>query len=123
MIGFFMNRYKWESIWYTGRMPVKYWLKFRIEDIIDIINIWYGKRNSFWKHYSPVTLKHMLSTNLLLGSWFVGTWTGPQRDLICLKECKTNKEANKWLSPAGKTILSATLKAVWKYHKLKKCGK
>jgi len=35
------------------------------------------------------------------GSWLAGVWTGPQADLICLKKCDTNAEANEWLSPSG----------------------
>ena len=37
------------------------------------------------------------------GSWFAGVWTGPQFDLICVKKCKSNPEAEIWLSPSGKT--------------------
>lgn len=35
------------------------------------------------------------------GRWHAGVFTGPQRDLICVKNCDTNEEAEKWLSPEG----------------------
>jgi hypothetical protein len=38
-----------------------------------------------------------------LRRFFAGTWTGPQLDLICVKECDTNEVANRWMSPEGKT--------------------
>lgn len=46
-------------------------------------------------------------------SWFVGTWTGPDRDLICVRDCDTSEEAERWLSPPGRTILHAALRAAW----------
>lgn len=49
------------------------------------------------------------------GRWMVGVWTGPQRDLICVRHCDTNEEAERWLSPGSHTILGATLKALWRH--------
>lgn len=46
------------------------------------------------------------------GECFVGTWTGPDSDLLCVRRCKTLEEAEMWLSPPGHTILGATLKAL-----------
>jgi len=46
------------------------------------------------------------------GRWHVGTWTGPHGDLICVRRCDTREEAERYLSPSGKTIFSATIKAV-----------
>jgi hypothetical protein len=48
------------------------------------------------------------------GRWMVGVWTGPEMDLICLKRCETNKEANQWLSPNAPTVVLATLAALGK---------
>lgn len=48
------------------------------------------------------------------GCFFVGVWTGPQRDLICVRRADTNQAAERFLSPSGRTILDATIKAVWK---------
>ena len=45
------------------------------------------------------------------GACFVGVWTGPQRDLICIKPCTTNQEAEKYLSPPGWTITHAAIRS------------
>lgn len=45
---------------------------------------------------------------------FVGTWTGPQNDLLCVRRCDTAEEAERCLSPGARTILGAALKAWWK---------
>jgi len=58
---------------------------------------------------NPGTLKNMIKWD---GRWHVGFWTGPQLDLVCIKKCKTNEEADRYLSPGGRTILSATLKTL-----------
>lgn len=50
--------------------------------------------------------------------WHAGVWTGPQRDLICVKNCSTNAEAEKWLSPGGWTPDEAVALAVAKFEKL-----
>jgi hypothetical protein len=50
---------------------------------------------------------------------YVGCWTGPQSDLICLKHCETNREAEIWLSPPGWTILHAAILAWLKLRRLK----
>jgi hypothetical protein len=44
--------------------------------------------------------------------WHVGVWTGPDRDMFCLKQCTTNEQAEQWLSPGGNTIQEAFEKAV-----------
>ncbi len=33
------------------------------------------------------------------GRWMVGVWTGPQNDLLCVRHCRSNHEAEKYLSP------------------------
>jgi hypothetical protein len=45
----------------------------------------------------------------------VGVWTGPHHDLLCVRHCETNEEAEAWLSPSGRTILGATLRSMWVY--------
>lgn len=45
---------------------------------------------------------------------YVGVWTGPQLDLICVRECETNAEAEIWLSPEGWTIFDAALRSWFK---------
>lgn len=41
----------------------------------------------------------------------VGVWTGPNRDLLCVKECATAEEAEACLSPSGWSITHAVLRA------------
>lgn len=53
------------------------------------------------------------------GRFHLGKWSGPQFDLLCLKRCKTNKEAEVWVSPGGRTILLAAVLAILKYYYLK----
>ncbi len=50
----------------------------------------------------------------------VGVWTGPQKDLLCLKGCQSNPEADLWLSPNAETKEDALKLAVRQYRKLKK---
>ena len=49
---------------------------------------------------------------------FVGIWTGEQRDLICVKKCDTNKEAEKALSPEASNIFIAAVRAYIKAREL-----
>lgn len=48
------------------------------------------------------------------GTCLVGTWTGPDLDLLCVKECETTHEAEASLSPEGWTITHAAIRAWWK---------
>lgn len=41
-----------------------------------------------------------------------GYWTGEQGDLLCVKECKTNKEAEKYLSPLCRSRIIAFIKFI-----------
>lgn len=59
-----------------------------------------------------------LLNDLRRGVFYVGEWTGPDRDLICVKRCETSEEANRWLSPRGRTPLIAAVKAALKRWKL-----
>jgi len=46
-----------------------------------------------------------------------GYWTGEEKDLICLKKCKTNEESEKYLSPLDENILIAFCKFIYyKYY-------
>jgi hypothetical protein len=45
---------------------------------------------------------------------YVGIWTGPEQDLLCLRKCSTVEQAEKFLSPGGWTILHAVLLSVWR---------
>ena len=50
----------------------------------------------------------------------IGVWTGPQGDLLCLKSCVTNAEADLWLSPMRETHEQALKASVMQYTKLKR---
>jgi len=50
--------------------------------------------------------------------WHAGIWTGPQLDLICVRRCDTNAEAERCLSPGASTILGAVLAAYCKAREL-----
>ncbi len=43
-------------------------------------------------------------------SWFVGVWH-TNFDLLCVRRCETEEEAEKWLSPEGHSFLEAIDKA------------
>lgn len=45
------------------------------------------------------------------GTCLVGTWTGPDADLLCVRQCDTSEQAEACLSPEGWTITHAALRA------------
>ncbi len=44
--------------------------------------------------------------------WHAGIWTGPQNDLLCVKKCDTNDEANRYLSPGANSPYEAVAQAI-----------
>jgi hypothetical protein len=50
--------------------------------------------------------------------WHAGIDTGPQGDLICVRPCLTNEEAERWLSPGGWTPDEAVDLALAKLERL-----
>ncbi len=60
-----------------------------------------------WFPLAGESSKHGFERN----ACYVGIWTGPQLDLICVKRCNTNEEANRFLSPPGRTMLDAAIRA------------
>ena len=61
-------------------------------------DIWYA-------HPGPMKPHH---------DWYAGIWTGPQHDLICVRRCDNNEDAEFCLSPGADTILGAVLLACLK---------
>lgn len=60
-------------------------------------------------------------------SYYVGTWTGPDHDLLCVRRCETSAEAERCLSPVGHSILFAAVRSLmllsvvrWEDSKAKK---
>jgi hypothetical protein len=47
------------------------------------------------------------------GSFMVGVFTGKDGDLLCVKKCGSWEDPEAWLSPGGRSILGATLKALY----------
>jgi len=43
--------------------------------------------------------------------WHVGVWAGPDNDLICVWPAATKERAKLMLSPGGRTITSAAVRA------------
>jgi len=91
-------------------------------DLTTAIMVLYGWTDMWYANpFEKGTL--LTNDNIGLGTnfgprWACGVWTGPQRDLVCLKECETNEEANIWLSPMGYTPKAAALKARKKIRSL-----
>jgi hypothetical protein len=52
-------------------------------------------------------------------SYRVGIWTGPDMDMLCTKWCATDRDAERWLSPGGPTMLLAAMCAVAKHYRTK----
>ena len=52
--------------------------------------------------------------------WFVGDWTGPDHDLICVRRCDTKEEAERCLSPIARTILGAAVKSWLTLHRIRR---
>ncbi len=76
-----------------------------IAELIIHLNGW----DAVW-YANPGKLSRWLLSS---GRWHVGFWTGPHNDLVCVARTASRTAAEKWLSPGGRTILSAALKAMW----------
>ena len=61
--------------------------------------------------FTDIWYAHPGPDGILRNRWHAGFWTGPQKDLICVKKCETNEEAEEWLSPGANTPIAAILAA------------
>ena len=74
-------------------------------------DVWYLGSNKpdryrrWWQFFGPNTC-------------YVGVWTGPDADLLCVCECATNEEATLCLSPSGWTIGHAAIRSLLKRFSL-----
>ena len=50
---------------------------------------------------------------------YVGVWTGPDSDLLCVRECSTREEAERCLAPSGWTITHAAVRSWVKFMRLR----
>ena len=82
---FVMNYMGWDGVWMPGALPVEL-------------------------RTPAVPLPPLIPE---VGACLVGTWTGPDGDLLCVRECDTAEEAEKWLSPPGRMIIDAVARSVW----------
>lgn len=48
----------------------------------------------------------------LARQYMVGVWTGPDADMLCVRRCSWQCDADRYRSPPGWTILDATLRSV-----------
>jgi len=77
------------------------WRAFHDAGFMDITYFHPGPRNYRAEKFGP--------------RWHAGVWTGPQRDLLCVKACETNEEAELCLSPGGWTPEEAVKLALEKW--------
>lgn len=47
----------------------------------------------------------------------VGIWTGPDRDLICVRPARSRAEAEYYLSPMCRSLMVAIIRAIIKYFR------
>lgn len=94
-----MNRCGWDAVWFLGT---------------------YGQPAPWWNGPEPDPTVHpwwslkFLGTNSRGdGHVLVGIWSGPHGDLLCVRDCETREDANRWLAPSGRTILHACMKSLW----------
>lgn len=52
------------------------------------------------------------STVFKIPHFYVGVLTGPDKDLVCVRQCNSKCEAERNLAPPGYTVLDATLRSL-----------
>lgn len=45
-------------------------------------------------------------------AFMVGVWTGPDGDMLCVRRCSWQCDAERYASPPGRTILDAALRSM-----------
>ena len=85
--------------------------------ILEIVMHRMGWTDAWYAHCGPFDLGWFREV-CLRGRWSVGVWTGPQHDLLCIKRCATNAEAELYLSPGAPTATLACLAALAKARRL-----
>lgn len=70
------------------------WSEFHAAGFTDI---WYAHPGPKpYAHYQTGEVRERFGPR-----WHAGVWTGPDRDLLCVKPCDTAEDAERWLSPGG----------------------
>jgi hypothetical protein len=86
--------------------------------IVEAIMHRMGWADIWYAHPGNFGMRHFRRRYIWPGRWGVGVWTGPQNDLLCIKRCDTNEEAERCLSPLAPTALAACLFALGKCTRL-----
>jgi len=100
-----MAKYGWTDLWYANPFPKG----AEINDTTTNEDRWvqqFGKPST-----GMDDIKDRLAIPWSGPRWHVGVWTGPDSDLVCLKDCNTKEEAERWLSPGGWTPADAVHQA------------
>ncbi len=84
---YIMSRCGWDAVWYLGGDPSS--------------ARYLRAPGARWWHF------------LRAGACLVGEWTGPDMDLLCVRQCDSAADARRWLSPPGRFVLDATLRSLW----------
>jgi hypothetical protein len=88
------------------------WAQFHEAHFTDI---WYAHPGRHpYEDYQPGGAREHFGPR-----WHAGVFTGPQHDLICVRSCATNDEAERYLSPGGWSPEEAVRLAL---HKLATLG-
>lgn len=67
-------------------------------------------------HYANAFLPDEKPLTDMPNRWHVGIRTGPNHDTICVKQCYTNEDVRKYLSPGGSSINEALIKSIRVYE-------
>ncbi len=59
----------------------------------------------------PGADRHRPLDALTTPGFFVGVWTGPDKDMFCVRRCERKCHAEKYKSPPGYTVLDAAIRA------------
>ena len=79
--------------------------------IAELVMHCVGWSDSWYAHPGHFGIKNYVSR--FGPRFYVGFWTGEEHDLICVKPCKSNREAENWQSPPGWTYSHAAIRALW----------
>jgi len=67
-------------------------------------------------YYANPWLPNEMPQNDLPNRWYIGVRTGPNKNTICVRHCKTEDEVMKYKSAGGSSINEAVHKAIRLYE-------
>jgi len=62
-------------------------------------------------HYANSFLPTDTPTQDKPNSWYIGIWSGPDKNTLCIREAHTEESVKKYRSPSGSSINEAVTKA------------